>query len=199
VGTRDPRIDAYIAGAADFARPILMDVREAVHAACPNVEETMKWRFPHFMYKGMLCGVAAFKHHAALGFWKGELVTGRVRGIDAMGQFGRLTKRADLPSPAVLRELVKKAAELNEQGVKAPRAPKKAAPKTMRVPSALSLALRKNNKAWAGFDDLSPSHKREYIEWIADAKTDATRARRIAQAIEWIARGKSRNWKYEPT
>jgi uncharacterized protein YdeI (YjbR/CyaY-like superfamily) len=197
MGKRDPRVDAYIASAADFAQPILTDIREAVHAACPNVEETMKWRFPHFVYKGMLCGTAAFKQHAALGFWKGELVTGRVRGVDAMGQFGRITKRSDLPSASVLRALVKKAAELNEQGVNVPRAPKKAAPKTVAVPSVLSAALLKNKKARAGFNHLSPSHKREYIEWINDAKADETRARRLAQAIEWIAEGKSRNWKYE--
>jgi hypothetical protein len=151
MGKRDPRVDAYIANAADFAQPILTDVRDAVHAACPNVEETMKWRFPHFVYKGMLCGVAAFKQHAALGFWKGELVTGRGRGADAMGQFGRLTKRSDLPSAAALRALVKKAADLNEQGVKVPRAPKKAAPRTVTVPPVLSSALRKNKKAHAGF------------------------------------------------
>jgi uncharacterized protein YdeI (YjbR/CyaY-like superfamily) len=197
MGKRDPRVDAYIANAGDFARPILTDVREAVHAACPNVEETMKWRFPHFVYKGMLCGVAAFRQHAALGFWKGELVTGRGRGADAMGQFGRLTKRSDLPSAAALRALVKKAADLNEQGVKMPRAPKKAAPKTVTVPPVLSAALRKNKKAQAGFAGLSPSHKREYIAWITEAKTDETRARRLEQAIEWMAEGKSRNWKYE--
>jgi len=157
----------------------------------------MKWRFPHFVYKGMLCGVAAFKQHAALGFWKGELVTGRGRGADAMGQFGRLTKRSDLPSAAALRALVKKAADLNEQGVKVPRAPKKAAPKTVTVPPVLSEALRKHRKARAGFAGLSPSQKREYIEWITEAKTEETRARRLAQAIEWMAEGKSRNWKYE--
>jgi uncharacterized protein YdeI (YjbR/CyaY-like superfamily) len=197
MGKRDPRVDAYIANAADFAQPILTDVREAVHAACPNVEETMKWRFPHFVYKGMLCGVAAFKQHAALGFWKGELVTGRGRGADAMGQFGRLTKRSDLPTAAALRALVKKAAELNEQGVKVPRVPKKPAPKTVTVPPVLSAALRKHKKAHAGFAGLSPSQKREYIEWITEAKTEETRARRLAQAIEWMAEGKSRNWKYE--
>jgi len=197
MGKRDPRVDAYIANAADFAQPILADVREAVHAACPNVEETMKWRFPHFVYKGMLCGVAAFKQHAALGFWKGELVTGRGRGADAMGQFGRLTKRSDLPPAAALRALVKKAADLNEQGVKVPRAPKKATPKTVTVPPLLSAALRKNKEAHAGFAGLSPSHKREYIEWITEAKTEETRARRLEQAVEWMAEGKSRNWKYE--
>jgi len=197
MGQRDPRVDAYIAKAADFAQPILADVREAVHSACPDVEETLKWRFPHFVYKGMLCGVAAFKSHAALVFWKGDLILGRGRGIDAMGHFGRITKRSDLPSAAALRALVKRAAELNEQGVKVPRTAKKAAPKTVRVPSVLATALRKDKKAQAGFDRLSPSHKREYIEWITEAKAEETRARRLAQAIGSMAEGKSRNWKYE--
>jgi uncharacterized protein YdeI (YjbR/CyaY-like superfamily) len=157
----------------------------------------MKWRFPHFVYKGMLCGVAAFKNHAALGFWKGELVLGRGRGDDAMGRFGRITRRSDLPSAAALRALIKKAAALNEQGVKVPRSLKKPAPKSVRVPPALAAALGKDKKAYAGFAGLSPSHKREYIEWITEARTDETRSRRLTQAIEWMAEGKSRNWKYE--
>jgi hypothetical protein len=197
MGKRDPRVDAYIANAADFAQPILTDVREAVHAACPDVEETMKWRFPHFVYKGMLCGVAAFKNHASLGFWKGALVLGRGRGADAMGHFGRITRRSDLPSTAALRALIKKAAALNEEGVKVPQARKAAAPKPVRVPTALAAAFQNNKKASAGFAGLSPSHKREYVEWITEAKTDETRARRLTQAIEWMAEGKSRNWKYE--
>jgi len=197
MGKRDPRVDAYIKKAAPFAQPILTEIRETVHASCPDVEETMKWRFPHFVYKGLLCGMASFKEHAALGFWKGALVTGGPRGVDAMGHFGRLTKRSDLPSKRVLAGYVKKAAALNEQGVKVPRAPRKAAPSTLKVPAALSAAFKTNKKAQAGFGGFSPSHKREYIEWITEAKSDETRARRLAQAIEWMAEGKSRNWKYE--
>ena len=126
MGKRDPRVDAYIANAADFAQPILTDIREAVHAACPDVEETMKWRFPHFVYKGMLCGVAAFKQHAAFGFWKGSLVTGRGRGARRDGPVRPHHEALRSAFEAVLARLVKKAAELNEQGVKVPRAPKKA-------------------------------------------------------------------------
>ena len=157
----------------------------------------MKWRFPHFVYKGLLCGMASFKEHAALGVWKGSLVTGGPRGVDAMGHFGRLTRRSDLPSKRVLAGYVKKAAALNEQGVKVPRVPKKAVPKTLKLPVSLSAAFKTNKKARAGFVGFSPSHKREYIEWITDAKSDETRARRLAQAMEWMAEGKSRNWKYE--
>ena len=152
MGKRDPRVDAYIKKAAPFAQPILTEIRETVHASCPDVEETMKWSFPHFLYKGMLCGMASFKEHAAFGFWKGSLVTGGPRAIDAMGHFGRLTKRSDLPSKRVLAGYVKKAAALNEQGVKVARAPKKARRRLVKVPADLAAAFRTNKKAQAGFE-----------------------------------------------
>ena len=196
MGKRDPKVDAYIKKAAPFAQPILTELRDIVHGACPDVEEAMKWSFPHFLYKGMLCSMASFKQHAAFGFWKGSLVTGGPRQQDAMGHFGRITKRSDLPSTAVLAGFVKKAAMLNDEGIKVARAPKRPA-KPVKAPADLTAALAKNTKARAGFDALSPSHQREYIEWITEAKTDATRGRRLAQAIEWMAEGKSRNWKYE--
>jgi uncharacterized protein YdeI (YjbR/CyaY-like superfamily) len=197
MGKRDPRVDAYIKEAEPFARPILEEIRATVHAACPGVEETIKWRFPHFTYKGMLCGMAAFTQHAALGFWKGSLIVDGAKDGDAMGQFGRLTKRSDLPSRRALAGYVKKAAQLNEQGVKVPRAAKRAAPKTIAMPPDLSAAFKKNRKALVTFEALSPSHRREYLEWITEAKAEATRGRRVSQAIEWMAEGKSRNWKYE--
>jgi uncharacterized protein YdeI (YjbR/CyaY-like superfamily) len=196
MGKRDPRVDAYIQKAAPFAQPILREFRDIVHGACPGVEETMKWSFPHFDYKGVMCSMAAFKAHAAFGFWKGSLVTGGPRQEDAMGHFGRIAKRSDLPSKAVLAGYVKKAAALNDAGVKVARAPR-SAPKPVKVPADLTAALAGNKKARAGFDALSPSHRREYIEWITEAKAEATRARRLAQAVEWMAEGKSRNWKYE--
>jgi uncharacterized protein YdeI (YjbR/CyaY-like superfamily) len=157
----------------------------------------MKWSFPHFVYKGVLCSMASFKEHAAFGFWKGSLVVDRAKGIDGMGQFGRITKRSDLPSTKVLARYVKKAVELNEQGVKVSRAPKKVVPKTLVVPAALLAAFMKNKKAQAGFDALSPSHRREYIEWITEAKTVETRARRATQAMQWMTEGKSRHWRYQ--
>ena len=196
MGKKDPRVDAYIKKAAPFAQPILSEFREIVHGACPDVEETMKWSFPHFDYKGVMCSMAAFKAHAAFAFWKGSLVIGGPRQQDAMGHFGRIARRSDLPSKAVLAGFVKKAAALNDQGVKVARAPKRA-PKPVKVPADLAAALQERAKARAGFDALSPSHRREYIEWISEAKTDETRARRLTQAIEWMAEGKSRNWKYE--
>jgi hypothetical protein len=196
MGKRDPRVDAYINKAAAFAQPILIDIRETVHEACPDVEEAIKWNFPHFLYKGMLCSMASFKAHAAFGFWKGSLVTGGPRSEDAMGHFGRITKRADLPSKKALTALIKKAAALNDAGVKEPRAPKRpAAP--VKTPAILTKAFRTDAKAKAGYAKMPPSHKREYIEWITEAKTEETQSRRVAQALEWMASGKSRNWKYE--
>ena len=197
MGKKDPRVDAYIAGAGDFAKPILTRLRDAVHASCPDVEEDMKWRFPHFMYKGMLCSMASFKEHAAFGFWKGALVVGsESKNAEAMGHLGRLTAVSDLPTKAVLAGYIRKAVALNDEGVRVPRAITRAAPKAVRLPADLAAALNKSRKARAAFAAFSPSHKREYIEWITEAKSAGTRARRLQTAIEWMAEGKPRNWKY---
>ena len=196
MATKDPRIDTYIANAQPFARPILSHLRKAVHAGCPEVEETLKWSHPAFMYKGILCGMAAFKQHVTFGFWKASAMNdlGGKAG-DAAGQFGRIASVADLPDRKTLVALVKEAAALHDQGVKAPRmkgAPKKPLPE----PEILRAALAKNRKARTAYEAFSPSHKREYVEWIAEARTDATRQRRLDTALEWIAEGKPRNWKY---
>jgi len=197
MGTRDPRVDAYIENAGDFAKPILTRLREAVHAACPEVEEEMKWRFPHFMYKGMFCSMASFKQHAAFGFWKGALILGeRSKNDEAMGQLGRLTTLSDLPPTGVLAGYIRKAVALNDEDVKVKRGPARVAPKPVRVPADLAAAFKKSKPAHATFAALSPSHKREYIEWFDEAKTAETRARRLRTALEWMAEGKSRNWKY---
>jgi len=197
MGSRDPRIDTYIDKSADFAKPILTHLREVVHAACPEVEETLKWSSPSFEYKGLLCGMASFKQHCAFGFWKHELVTGEDRkSAEAMGSFGRITSLRDLPSKKVLSGYIKKAKELNEQGIKAPRT--KAAPKgPLTVPDDLKAALRRNARARTTFEGFSTSHKRDYVEWIVEAKKDDTRKRRLSTALEWMAEGKTRNWKYE--
>ena len=199
MGTTDPRVDAYITKSAPFAKPILSHIRKAVHDGCPDVEETMKWSFPHFVYKGMLCSMASFKAHCAFGFWKGSLLEhdgGGTKSSDAMGQFGKITSVGDLPTSRQLVTLVRKAAALNDQGVKAPR--KKSAPRPpATVPPDFVKALRGNTTAKAAFDAFSPSHKREYVEWITEAKSDDTRRRRMATALEWLSEGKSRNWKYE--
>lgn len=197
MGQRDPRVDAYIANAAAFAQPILRHIRDAVHAGCPDVEEAIKWSFPHFLHKGMLCSMASFNHHAVFGFWKGSLVAGGgAKDVDAMGQFGRLASIGDLPPKKTLIAYVKKAVALNEAGVKVERKPKAPA-KPIRIPADVAGALEKNKAAASFFAKFPPSHKREYVAWITEAKTAETRSRRLQQAIEWIAGGKSRNWKYE--
>ena len=197
MGTRDPRVDAYIARSAEFARPILSHLREIVHSACPEVEETLKWSAPHFMYRGMLAGMSAFKAHCAFGFWKGSLVTGGDGGVEAqaMGQFGRITSLDDLPPRRVIIGYVKQAMKLNEEGVKTPKRRKTPKPEPL-MPAELAAALAKNAKARATFEAFSPSHQREYVEWIAEAKGEETRQRRLANALEWMAEGKARNWKY---
>jgi uncharacterized protein YdeI (YjbR/CyaY-like superfamily) len=189
---RDPRVDAYIAKSPAFAKPILATVREAVHAALPEVEETMKWSTPFFDYKGPICMVAAFKEHCRFGFWKGSLVTGRTSGE----KMERITSVTELPSKKTLVALVKKAARLNEEGVKLPRAKRSLAKKPAVVPGDLAAALKKNKKANAAFAKFSPSQRLEYIDWITGAKAAETRERRLLQGIEWIAEGKPRNWKY---
>lgn len=202
MGKKDPRVDAYIAKAAPFAKPILAHLRKVVHVNCPDVEETLKWGAPHFMYKGMFCGMASFKTHCAFGFWKGALLENRpsalaVVGDTAMGQFGRLTRLEDLPDERTLAKYVRDAARLNDDGIKPPAPTKSGRPKApLRAPVDLAAALARNKKAAATFEAFSPTSKREYIEWIVDAKTEATRKRRLDNAVEWMAQGKVRNWKY---
>ena len=196
MGKRDARVDAYIGKAAEFARPILVKIRESVHEHCPDVEETVKWGMPAFMYHGILCNMAAFKQHATLGFWKGSLVTESPADVAAMGQFGRLTKVSDLPPKKDFKRYLRRAMELNETGAKVKRPVKHTKKVIPPMPDDFRAAIEKNKKALAGYEQLSPSHQREYIEWITDAKTDSTRNRRIAQAVEWMAEGKPRNWKY---
>jgi uncharacterized protein YdeI (YjbR/CyaY-like superfamily) len=200
MGTRDPRIDAYIAKSADFAQPILVHIRETVHAACPDVTETMKWSMPHFDYKGIMCAMAAFKQHATFGFWKGALIDGlgpnRANGGDAMGQLGKITSVKDLPSRKVLTGYVKAAMRLNDDGVVIAK-PRKAPKPEAKIPAELAAALKKNRRAAAEFEKFPPGQRREYAEWIAEAKRDETKATRVVQAVEWIAEGKTRNWKYE--
>lgn len=196
---KDPRVDAYIAQAADFAKPILKHLRKVVHAGCPEVEETIKWGFPHFVYKGNIAGMAAFKAHCSFGFWKGALIFGTERGeeSEAMGQFGRITKLSDLPNEKTLVDYVRKAVELNEAGVKVPRPARPKAPRTLVVPNDFASALTKNPKARKTFENFSYSNRKEYVDWVTEARREETRRQRLATSIQWLAEGKSRNWKYE--
>ena len=200
MGTRDPRVDSYIARSADFAQPILARLRETVHAACPDVQETIKLGMPHFDYKGIMCGMAAFKQHATFGFWKAPLIEGlgpnRANGGEAMGNFDKLTSVKDLPPAKVMAGYVKQAMRLNDEGIAVAKPKTKAKPEA-KVPAELAAALKTNKKAAAAFEAFPPGQRREYADWIAEAKRDETKAKRVAQAVEWIAEGKSRNWKYE--
>lgn len=200
--TRDPRIDAFIGQAAPFAQPILRHLRELVHRACPDVEETLKWSMPAFVHRGgILCIMAAFKAHCTFGFWHREMI--KVVGGDgaksksAMGLFGRITSLDDLPSDAKLLGYLKAAARLNESGTPARAATSRKPKPPPTIPPDLKSALKKNAKAAAAFEAFSPSHRREYIEWITEAKREETRQKRVATTLEWLTEGKSRNWKYE--
>ena len=194
---RDPRIDAYIERAAPFAQPILRHVRALVHEACPTVEETIKWGMPTFVHAGaILCGMAAFKQHASFGFWKHALVVGEGEPRDGMGSYGKLVSLDDLPPKRTLLAHLRKAVALKEAGVKSPA--RKSAPKPPpETPPELAAALAQAPAAKAAFDAFPPGCRREYIDWIAGAKRPETRARRVAEAVAWMAEGKRRNWKYE--
>lgn len=197
---KDPRIDAYIAKSADFAKPILKHLRKAVHAGCPDVQETMKWSMPHFDYKGVMAGMAAFKEHCAFGFWKESLVFDGDKTTEktAMGSFGCIKSLKDLPDEKTLIGYVKKAAALNEAGIKVPGRTQPKKREAIPVPDYFAAALKKNAKARKTFDAFSPSHRREYLEWITEAKREETRKERMAASLKWLAEGKARNWKYQP-
>ena len=200
MGKKDPRVDAYIANSPEFAKPILTYLRDLIHEGCPDVVETIKWSTPTFDYHGIMLGIAAFKQYCTLGFWKAPLLMLDGKPVSnemesGVGQFGKLTTIKDLPAKSKLLKLVRDAAKLNQSGVTMDRKPRAAA-KPVKVPPELTRALHKNAKARAAFETFSPSHKREYAEWIAEAKTPETRQRRLDTAIEWIGEGKSRNWKY---
>ena len=200
MSSRDPRVDRYIENSAEFAKPILNHIRVLVHSACPQVEETVKWGFPHFMYKGILCSMAAFKQHCAVGFWKGALVFKAIPRVKkretAMGHLGRITTIADLPNRTAFMRCVIEAVRLNETGAKLPPRPKRPREELV-VPDDLTAALKQNRKASATFQKFTYSHQKEYIQWITSAKAEATRAKRLKTAMEWLVEGKSRHWKHE--
>jgi uncharacterized protein YdeI (YjbR/CyaY-like superfamily) len=197
---RDSRVDAYISSAPDFAKPILNHLRELVHTACPEVEETMKWSRPHFLRHGLLCGMSAFRHHCAFGFWMGEMVLRAVGKGDneknGMGHFGRITSLGDLPGDKELLAFIRRAVELNESGAKRPVGQRPAGNRELIIPGCVTAALKQNKRAQAAFEAFSYSHKKEYVEWITEAKREETRQKRIETMLTWLAEGKSRNWKY---
>lgn len=198
MASKDRRVDAYIEAAVPFARPILRHVRKLVHQACPEAQETMKWSMPHFDYHGIMVGMAAFKEHCSVGFWKGELVLDKRAGSDGgMGHFGKIKSLKDLPSDKEFLEYVRKAAALNKQGIKKPADLKpRSARRELTIPEYFQVALRKNKKASTTFEGFSYTNKKDYVDWLAEAKRDETRSQRLQTTISWLAEGKVRNWKY---
>ena len=200
MGKKDKRVDAYIAKSAPFAQPILNHLRELVHKACPDVEETIKWSFAFFDYKGPLCSMAAFKEHCAFGFWKAALLKDAEKMKDnqqnAMGHAGQIKSLVDLPADKVIIGWIKEAVKINNEGIKLPLR-KKTDLKELVIPEYFTKDISKNKKALVAFEKFSPSHKKEYVQWVTEAKAEETRNRRMNKAIEMIAEGKGRNWKYE--
>ncbi|MEI8133451.1 MAG: YdeI/OmpD-associated family protein [bacterium] len=200
--SHEPKIDAYIANSQPFAQPILIHFRGLVHKACPDVEEKIKWGMPHFDYLGeMMCSMAAFKAHAVFGFWKAPLFKDAklleiAKSETAMGHSGKLLSIRDMPSDKKILSYIKEAMLLNEKGLKIPGRVKKPA-KEMPVPKYLAEILKKNKKAQEVFTKFPPSHRNEYIVWFEEAKTEATRNKRLSQGIEMMTAGKSKNWKYQ--
>lgn len=195
------KVTAYINNAQPFLQPILNHLRALVHKTNKDIEEKIKWGMPHFDYKGMYCGIAAMKQHCGFGFWKAALLKDPgnyiAKGEDAgMGSFGRITSLKDLPPDKVLIDFLKQAKELNDNDVKAEARPKKEKAELVLPDIALE-ALKKNTKANATFEKFSPSQRREYIEWIVEAKTDVTRDKRLETMLQWLEEGKTRHWKYQ--
>lgn len=203
---KDKRVDTYIEKSMPFAQPILKKLRALIHDGCPDVEETIKWGMPSFDYKGPFVSFASFKQHAVFGFWKYSLIKdpkgylGEIKnkGGEAMGNLGRITSLKDLPPDKVIIDFIKQAKKLNDDGIKLPPKVKKTA-KPLKVPSEFVSALKANKKANLNFEKFSQSQKNEYTNWIIEAKTEATKEKRMELAVEWISEGKIRNWKYVPT
>lgn len=200
---KEPKVDAYINKAADFAKPILNHFRELVHITCPEVQELIKWGFPHFDYLGgPMCSMASFKQHCAIGFWKASLMknapelAANAKTEVSMGHLGRITTLKDLPKDKVIVAYIKEAMRLNEAGIKIEK-PKPEAKKEIEVPDYFRKALSKNKKAEKTFNEFAPSHRKEYITWITEAKTEETRNKRLATTLEWLSEGKNRSWNYQ--
>ena len=201
MGKTDKRLDVYIAKSAEFAKPILSHLRDLIHSGCPEVEETIKWGFPHFDYNGIMCSMAAFKQHCAFTFWKASIMSDpnkilQKMGNTAMGQFGQIKDLSDLPADKILLAYIKEAAKLNKEGAKLPAKTKPAEKKELVIPDYFMQALNKNKKALKTFEDFNYSNKKEYVNWILEAKSEETRNSRLKTAVEWMSEGKPRLWKY---
>jgi uncharacterized protein YdeI (YjbR/CyaY-like superfamily) len=197
MGTKEDRVDAYIEKSADFLRPILRHIRQLIHAACPQAQETIKWRHPTYEYRGILCITPAFKHHCALIFWRKSIRQSLEHSKTKVpwGNIRRIAKLSDLPKDSILTRSIKESAKLNEMGEK--HRVSKPTKRHLVIPPYITKALERNKKASAVFQGLSPSHQREYVLWIAQAKREETRDKRLAGMLKMLTEGKTRNWKYE--
>lgn len=194
----DRRVDDYINKSKEFAKPILNHLRMLVHKACPEITETIKWGMPYFDYKGLVCAMASFKEHCSFGFWKGPLLKDRYNVLstdEGMGHFGKIKNLDDLPSDKIILSYLIEAVKLNEEGVSVPRK-KLSEKKELEIPGYFLEALKNNDKAIKTFENFSYANKKEYVEWVTEAKTESTREKRLKTAVEWMAEGKIRNWKY---
>lgn len=197
--TYDLRQDEYIVKAAEFAQPVLIHLRQLIHDAAPQIQETIKWGMPFFDYKGPVCQIAAFKQHCSFGFWKGSLLSDPhhlLEKNDAMGHFGRITSLTDLPPDEILMQYIREAVELNEKGVKLAKV-KNTVKAPLVVPAFFTDFLREHPQAETQFNNYSYSHKKEYVEWITEAKTEGTRQKRMLTAVQWLSEGKPRHWKHQ--
>jgi uncharacterized protein YdeI (YjbR/CyaY-like superfamily) len=201
MANKDKRIDVYIDNSPDFARPVLIHLRHLVHTACPNVEETTRWGFPHFDHKGMMCSMASFKNHCAFGFWKASLMKDAevliYNNQKAMGHAGKIQRLPDLLSDHIIILQIKEAMELNEDGIKLPERKNEDKRPLIITPDSLKKEFVRNRKASNTYKNLNFAHKTEYIEWIEDAKNEVIKQKRILTTIEWLMEGKTRNWKYD--
>ncbi|GAA4198126.1 hypothetical protein GCM10022289_06380 [Pedobacter jeongneungensis] len=195
------QVDQYIINSAEFAIPILDHLRNLVHKADARIEEKIKWGMPFFDYKGTVCHMASFKNHCAFGFWKGSLMKDEYEIFkersQAMGLLGKITSFEDLPSDEILIAYIQQAIQLNEDNVKLPPKPKSAGKKELIIPEYFMKALSEVPEALAVFQNFSPSNKKDYILWLEEAKTEATKIKRMETTLEWLAEGKTRMWKYK--
>jgi uncharacterized protein YdeI (YjbR/CyaY-like superfamily) len=198
----EKRVDDYINGAPEYARPILHHLRKLVHKGCPEAEEAIKWNMPAFLFRNkILFSMAAFKAHCRFIFWRPEIaqLAGKEgkKADDDGAVVGRVTQLSDLPSDKDMLRYIREARRLTEEGPTRGIMRRRTTTKPeLTVPPDLAAALAKDKAAQKTFDGFSPSHRREYVEWISEAKRVETRKKRVDTAVAWLAEGKPRDWKY---
>jgi uncharacterized protein YdeI (YjbR/CyaY-like superfamily) len=200
MGKYDPRVDDYIAKSPAYAQPIMKHIRGLIHQAVPNIVEVIKWAHPHFEYKGPAFSIGAFKEHLGLNFWKSKLMDdpeGLFKYDGSAGSMGKIKSLADLPEDDILMAYFMLAADLNEQGVKATTPKTAPEKKQLIIPDDLIAAFKNDTTAMQHFEQFNYSAKKEYVDWLAEAKTTETRQKRLKTIMEWVAEGKTRYWKYK--